>query len=74
MTTTAEHRANSISANVDRIVSWMKQNKPDQKIIRLYRKDFQWLMEDHGEARVKGFVVGKGEIYYEGFTLLPIEV
>lgn len=73
MGSTADTRANNIAEKVKRLTDWLKVNKPDQKLVHIYREDYQWLKTKNPAAMVKGFYVDGDKVTYDGFELVPHE-
>lgn len=63
---------------VDRIqplTTWMKQHKPENKSIPVYKRDWIFLLKSPPDAiRAAGFdVTSEKGVTFDGFTLRPVD-
>lgn len=66
-------RIDVITNEVDRLVTWMLLNKPENRVIRVYDKDYKYLMRGDLHTLEKGFQVDKSGVSFKGYSLLPFE-
>lgn len=64
-------RIDKIVREVDRLVVWMLQNKPENRVIRMYDNDYKYLMRADLCTLERGFHITEYGVSYKGYDLLP---
>lgn len=64
-------RIDVITDEIDRLVTWMLKNKPENRVIRVYEEDYKYLMRGDLWTLEHGFQVEKSGVCYKGYDLLP---
>lgn len=62
-------------SRIQPLATWMKQNKPNNTSIPIYKKDWLFLLQAPPEAiRAVGFnVTAEKGVTFDGFTLRPVD-
>lgn len=68
-----DNRIDKIVREVDRLVVWMLQNKPENRIIHIYENDYKYLNRADLKTLERGFTIGENGVCYKSFTLLPFK-
>jgi hypothetical protein len=68
-------RLRALVEKIKPLADWMKQNKPDNKSLPVYKKDWLFLLKANvNEIRVHGFDVTREKgVTYDGFSLRPVD-
>lgn len=66
-------RIDEITDEIDRLVTWMLKNKPENRVIRVYDKDYKYLMRGDLWTLEHGFQVEESGVTFKGYSLLPFQ-